>query len=84
MKTYTIEELGEVIATNNEWYPLNILMLEMNVDEMQAVIAEPVTVHKWVKHKLKMNLSTSGDYWFIILHGKRLRSDNFIKINVGE
>ena len=84
MKTYTIEELREVIATNNEWYPLNILMLEMNVHEMQAVIAEPISVTKWVKHKLKMHLSTNGDYWFIVLHGKRLRSDNFIKVNVGE
>lgn len=84
MKTYTLEELGEVVAINNEWYPLNILMLEMNVHEMQAVIAEPVTIYKWVKHKLKMNLSTNGDYWFIVLHGKRLRSDNFIKVNVGE
>lgn len=84
MKTYTIEELGEVIATNNEWYPLNILMLEMNVHEMQAVIAKPVSVYKWVKHKLKMNLSTNGDYWYIILNGKRLRSDNFIRVNMGE
>lgn len=84
MKTYTFEELGEVVATNNERYPLSILMLEMNVHEMRVVIAEPVTVHKWVKHKLKMNLSTNGDYWFIVLHGKRLRSDNFIKVNVGE
>nr|DAO39237.1 MAG TPA: hypothetical protein [Caudoviricetes sp.] len=84
MKTYTIEGLGEVIATNNELYPLNILMLEMNVHEMQATIAEPVSVYKWVKHKLKMHLSANSDYWFIVLHGKRLRSDNFIKVNVGE
>ena len=77
--SYKFEELGKIIATNNEWYPLSILMLEMNVHEMQAVIAEPISNDRWAKHKLKMHLSVNGDYWCVILHGKRLRSDNFIR-----
>lgn len=85
MKTYTLEKLGKVCATNDEWSPLTILLLDANITNMVAIIAEPVKENKWVKHKLKIRFSRKcGCYWYVLLYGRRLRSDHFIKVNVGE
>lgn len=84
MKRYTFDQLGKILATNSEWHPLNILMLDVNINEMFAIVAEPVAIDKWIKHKLQIRFSRKCGNWYVILHGRRLHSGNFIKVNVGE